>query len=155
MNDYVTKPVDAAALDAALARWVAPLDGAPDDDGAGAVDEKRLHMLAQLDADGAENLLGSLVDMFAVEAPKRVAGLRTMLANGDTEAVHEAAHTLKGTASTIGAVAVAEVSRELELMARGGTLAGAAVLLDRLEREVGRAEASLRRLVAQPSLAAE
>ncbi|MBV9256236.1 MAG: response regulator, partial [Actinobacteria bacterium] len=152
MNDYVTKPVDGAALDAALARWVAPMDGAAtDEDDAAVVDRKRLSSLAQLDADGSEGLLASLVEMFGAEAPKRLAAMREQLAAGDANGLMETAHTLKGTSSTLGAVIVADVSKELELLAKSGALAGGAVVIDRLEREVARAEAVLQRLVSQPS----
>src|SRR5581483_1116924 len=135
MNDYVTKPVDGAALDAALARWVVPMDGAAtsdaDDDGA-VVDRKPLSTLAQLDADGTEGLLASLVEMFGAEAPKRLAAMREQLAAGDANGLQETAHTLKGTSATLGAVVVADVSRELEMLARSGALAGGAVMIDRL-----------------------
>jgi len=67
----------------------------------------------------------------------------------------ETAHTLKGTSATLGAAAVAEVSRELEMLAKSGALAGGAVLVDRLEREVTRAEGVLKRLVNQPSTVSE
>src|SRR5581483_8144689 len=154
MNDYVTKPVDGAALDAALARWVVPMDGAAtsdaDDDGA-VVDRKPLSTLAQLDADGTEGLLASLVEVFGAEAPKRLAAMREQLAAGDAKGLEETAHTLKGTSATLGAVVVADVSRELEMLARSGALAGGAVMIDRLEREVARAEAVLLRLVDEPS----
>jgi hypothetical protein len=50
---------------------------------------------------------------------------------------------------------VAEVARELEAMGRSGTLAGGGVLVDRLEREVARAEAALQRLVNEPSLSSD
>jgi CheY-like chemotaxis protein len=157
MNDYVTKPVDGAALNAALGRWVAPVDGsAPaDGDDDSAVDQKRLRTLAQLDADGTEGLLVSLVDMFGAEAPKRLRAMRAALADGDARALEETAHTLKGTSATLGAVGAADVARELEMLARSGALAGGAVLVDRLEREVARAEAVLHRLVSQPSLSAD
>ena len=157
MNDYVTKPVDGAALDAALARWVVPLDGAAstENDDENVVDRKRLGSLAQLDVDGKEGLLASLVDMFAAEAPKRLEAMRTQLAGGDANGLMETAHTLKGTAATLGATTVADVSRELEMLARSGALAGGAVLVDRLEREVARAETVLLRLVNEPSTVAE
>jgi HPt (histidine-containing phosphotransfer) domain-containing protein len=114
-----------------------------------------LRSLAQLDADGSEGLLVSLVDMFAVEAPKRLRALRSQLAAGDATGVEETAHTLKGTSATLGAVNVADVAREIEVLGRSGALAGGAVLVDRLEREVARAEAVLHRLVRQPSTVAE
>jgi HPt (histidine-containing phosphotransfer) domain-containing protein len=136
---------------------VTPLEGAPPleqpDDSV--VDHKRLRVLSQLDADGSEGLLVSLVDMFAAEAPKRLQALRSHLAAADATGVEEVAHTLKGTAATLGAVAVTEVAREVEVLGRSGALAGGAVLIDRLEREVARAEATLRRLVDQPSTVAE
>ena len=94
--------------------------------------------------------------MFAAEAPKRLRALRSQLAAGDvTHASEETAHTFKGTSATLGAVTVADVARELEVLARSGALAGGAVLVDRLEREVARAEAVLHRLVSQPSLSSD
>lgn len=58
--------------------------------------------------------------------------------------MRRAAHTLKSNAQVFGATRLAELCRELEATAKGGTLAGASGLVEQIEGEHARVDAALR-----------
>jgi HPt (histidine-containing phosphotransfer) domain-containing protein len=59
----------------------------------------------------------------------------------ETPAVDLQAHAMKGGAANVGAIRVAEVARELELLAKSGSLTGAEDLVAHLRREIEALEA--------------
>jgi HPt (histidine-containing phosphotransfer) domain-containing protein len=78
---------------------------------------------ALLDAAGGdEELARELAEVFLEEIPRRLSELRSAAGAGDSLGLQAAAHTLKGSASTLGFGDVAERARTIELRARDGTL---------------------------------
>jgi HPt (histidine-containing phosphotransfer) domain-containing protein len=73
-----------------------------------------------------EALVRDVVTIFADDAPRQIAALRAALATREARAVERAAHRLKGTASGVGAVALAAAAATLEHAARAGDLEKAA-----------------------------
>jgi HPt (histidine-containing phosphotransfer) domain-containing protein len=63
-----------------------------------------------------------------------MATLRRALAETDLDAFRRAAHSFKSNSETLGAAGLAALARELEAMARAGSLDGAG---NRLEQLVG------------------
>ncbi|MGH8973023.1 MAG: PAS domain S-box protein [Acidimicrobiia bacterium] len=144
MDDYVTKPVDAAALEAVLLRWLgqdrgpdviverrkpAPLE---------LLNHDRLAVLRGLGPSDGRGLLPRLVDAFVAEAPAAMASLRAAAAAGGA-ALSQSAHRLKGAAANLGATRLAAVCGDLETAGRatgetGETDVGA--LLHRLESDL-------------------
>jgi HPt (histidine-containing phosphotransfer) domain-containing protein len=84
-----------------------------------------------------------LIDTFGEDARELLAALRRALAGMDVDAFRRAAHSLKSTAESLGAVALGALARELEGHARAGSLEGAAPRLDRLEQHYARAAGAL------------
>ncbi len=80
---------------------------------------------------GGDELVADLVETFLADAPALLASLRA----GDVDEVRRAAHTLKSNGATFGATRLAELSRELEELARTGDLSGAPGLADRIDAE--------------------
>ncbi len=66
-----------------------------------------------------------LIDTFGEDARELVGTLRRALAETDVDAFRRAAHSLKSTSETVGAIGLAGLARELEFMARAGRLDGA------------------------------
>ncbi len=97
--------------------------------------------LAALKEDGS--LLRELRDLFAVEAPEQVAKLLAAQRKGDGEAMAQAAHRLKGTATTFGAQKMQRMCMELETLARGGALRGSESKIQALSAECQRVKAAL------------
>jgi signal transduction histidine kinase/CheY-like chemotaxis protein len=142
MDGYLTKPISAADLFAALASALAPQaagQAAPvtalPAPAAPAVD------LAQLrsNMDDDESMLLDIVGAFLRDHLTQVRDLRAGLASGDEKRALRAAHTLKGLLLTLAADAAAEVALEIEQRVRAQDLAAARGLSPRLDAELARA----------------
>jgi PAS domain S-box-containing protein len=143
MDDYLTKPVQAAALQAALLRSAAGSDGREDRARAATgtasappplLEQRVVAELRSTDPD----LLRELVELFRSHAPGLVSNLKEAVAVGEAEGVRRGAHKLKGAAASLGARALASVCAELEARGRHGAVADVAATvpaLDRLLRE--------------------
>ena len=141
MDDYLSKPLRAEALDGVLERWGSPrpqtpgADGgapapgaaAPADGGAGAVPPTtpspaaaaRVEALldevriATFQRDYPE-IVGQLVTLFVESTPPLIADLRRAVDERDAEGVRKNAHKLKGSCQNMGAAWLATLARELE-----------------------------------------
>jgi PAS domain S-box-containing protein len=87
--------------------------------------------------------VGELIDTFAADARALIAALRQTLAEADLDAFRRAAHSLKSTSESLGAIGLAARARELEAIARAGSLDGAG---DRVTQLVGAYEIVAREL---------
>jgi HPt (histidine-containing phosphotransfer) domain-containing protein len=63
---------------------------------------------------GDEEFLAELFSAFAEEAPGLMASIESSAVSGDFETLRRAAHTLKSTSASLGALSLSDVSRELE-----------------------------------------
>ncbi|MDQ3709141.1 MAG: response regulator [Actinomycetota bacterium] len=157
MDDFVPKPVDVAVLDAVLTRWgedacltavstdARSVDGDPSpigDRGDDPLDPKRLDALRQFGPADGWGLLPAVAGAFLDEIPVRLAALRDAVQVGGGHPLAEAAHQLKGSASNIGATAVAMLCQQLEATGRSGA-PPSSELVDRLEAELDRAGRAL------------
>ena len=77
-----------------------------------------------------------LIDTFGEDARELIATLRRALAAADVDTFRRAAHSLKSTSESLGAGALATLARELETMARAGSLRGAEARLEQLAERV-------------------
>jgi two-component system sensor histidine kinase/response regulator len=87
-------------------------------------------------AGGNKQLLGRVCQVFLENLPAMWTEIQTSVANTDAAAIQRSAHTLKGSASAIGAQAASASARDLEMMARSRTLDGAGTAFGRLEHEL-------------------
>ncbi|RPE67745.1 signal transduction histidine kinase [Tibeticola sediminis] len=136
MVDYLTKPLQVAALARALERWArsdAPgrtnttEPSGPAEPGAMAasdlpvLDGSRLEEFREFD-DEAQTLTREVVRLFLDTLAQRLADIDAALAAARAEALCTAAHALKGAASNIGALALQQACAELESVAQTGAL---------------------------------
>jgi PAS domain S-box-containing protein len=91
----------------------------------------------------ADAMLPGLIDGFMVDAPRLIGEARRRLGRGETADLRRAAHTLKSSSATFGAMALSALARELEYNARDGELARADTLLARIEDAYAQAQAAL------------
>jgi PAS domain S-box-containing protein len=157
MDDFLSKPVRVAELCRCLERWghehraaeqhppePSPREAngaasaAAAEEAARLLDMTVLAELRQLEEDGDPGLLLELLEVFQVQAPEEVAQLRAAAQAGDAATFKTVAHRLKGTAATVAARAVAARCRDLETLARSGSLAGAGEILQQLEEDYRR-----------------
>ncbi len=171
MDDYLAKPVRAAELAAALQRWVCPVDVPPvvalpipapgalvPDDTSGALaavsapgpgddaplDLETLASLRELgDEDGTE-IVREVATLFLEDAPRRLAALRGALGRGDAVAAAREAHTLQGSAASLGAAPLARLCAVLEGPGSGPAAAPEGLaLLGQLDAELERVRDAL------------
>ncbi len=95
------------------------------------IDQEMIQQLRDL-ADGADTILAEVVDLFAADAPQRIAQMRQAIADDDAEALHQAAHTLKGSCSNLGLRTLQEACAALDQMARSHQLSDAGPGLERV-----------------------
>jgi HPt (histidine-containing phosphotransfer) domain-containing protein len=149
MDDHVAKPIVFDDLREAIERWtVAAADAVPS-----RVDPAHLDRLRETYGEGGEEFVHALVDLFVDDAPNRLRALRAAVASRDVEALAHGAHALTGSASTLGALDLAQHARELDHAAQGGEgdLEGR---VERLAVEVGAVCVRLRELAEGAAAAA-
>lgn len=109
------------------------------------LDQEVLENLRDLPGEGADDLLGELIILFAQEAPPRIAGLRDALHQADAKRVMQVAHSLKGSSANLGATRMTALCNQLELMGRDGNLDGGVRLHQELVSEYPRVMLALDR----------
>jgi PAS domain S-box-containing protein len=146
LTDFLTKPIDrrllAERLDA-IAAVRAPTSRAPDpaDLSVEPLDVTRYHELrASLSGAQIHDLLGLLL----TELDRSPARIRLCLARGDFAAARAEAHSLKGAASNMGAIALGRVAAAIESAATDAAFAPELVALDVQARRTVKAIAALR-----------
>jgi len=124
MDDFLTKPVNRAALSVLLAHWLAPVAG----DMSLAVNQttdavspvsacwNRQAALKQVDDD--HDLLDDMIGLFLAEVPKRLQALNHAVASNDLAALADAAHAIKGMAAHFCVDDLCQLAASLEQQAR-------------------------------------
>ena len=143
MDDYLSKPVDFSrlreALRAATSRRMRcaakPLQADAGHDAARVFD--RQEALERLGGD--EQFLWELIEVFSADAPARLTELEAAVQAGDAAASREIAHSIKGGATAVGAVAVQGMAQAIEDAAAAGETASMQENLARLRFELSRA----------------
>jgi HPt (histidine-containing phosphotransfer) domain-containing protein len=143
-----SRPTDRAGVGAGPAeagaragsRDPAPTAPAPP---AGAIDGATFDTLTR---SMGEAFVAELIDTFVEDAQELTAQLPTALERGDVDGFRRAAHSLKSTSESLGAMDLAALARELETIARTGSLAGVGERLGRVADEYARAAHALRKL---------
>ena len=86
------------------------------------IDERVLHDIRDL----MEADFPGLVERFIADAGSLLDEIEDALAQDDAGRVHRAAHTLKASSASLGAIALSECAKVFETMGRSGHLDGAA-----------------------------
>jgi CheY-like chemotaxis protein/HPt (histidine-containing phosphotransfer) domain-containing protein len=152
MSDYLAKPADLLSLAAALERH-APAGRSrhpalqPTCSPPRLVDMSAVASLRSIE-DAEPGFLATLIREFDQGFRERLIDMQTAVRGSDGAALRSAAHSLKGSAGIVGAVAMADLCRHLEALAEEGTLEGAGDALGRLEREHEALMPALREAVA-------
>jgi signal transduction histidine kinase/FixJ family two-component response regulator/HPt (histidine-containing phosphotransfer) domain-containing protein len=152
MDDYLAKPFDERKLLAILRRWLPcsfapqPAHAPPSDstarDDRVAVRSCIEELGASISNEGARAVLAS----FLAAAPRQLQSIGAALACRDFAAAARAAHTLKGSALQVGAVALAAEAAALEAAAGRQDPDGAAARFAALQHDSGSLIESLREI---------
>jgi CheY-like chemotaxis protein len=136
MNDYISKPVHPAALEAVLAKWLPERTAGP---AGAAFDEASL--LERLMGD--RDLAHMVVAGFLEDMPRQLYALESRLAARDADAVRMQAHRIAGACVSVSAGALRKVASELEEAARAGDLRAMTCFVPELQRQFQAAAAAM------------
>ena len=150
MDDFLTKPVDAARLAETLDRWLRPAPTAaqePEEPEVhesvpeptpreGRLDTARLDELREVDLPGTGSYVARAIDNFLTKAPHDLETMAAAIEAADDVALRAVAHRFAGAALNLGAPGAGEAARDLEHLARDGELAAARALMPRVQAEV-------------------
>jgi len=95
---------------------------------------------------GDPELLQEILEYFMEMAPQQMDQLQAAVESQDVEAVDLQAHSMKGGSANVGAVRLSAVARDLELLAKGGSLEGSVELYERMREEFVALEAVVPRI---------
>lgn len=103
-----------------------------------------------LDLDGTLQNLGGdpelyreILDFFMEMVPQQLDDLQQVLEAGDVPAVDLQAHAMKGGGANVGAVRLTATARDLEMLAKAGSLEGGAELVAQMRRDFAEFEAAV------------
>ncbi|HEO70361.1 MAG TPA: PAS domain S-box protein [Candidatus Hydrogenedentes bacterium] len=150
MDGYVAKPISLKALQEVLEQFARiERHEAPDSPipttrpTADVVDRGRLCRVT----DGSPELEHEIITIFLADLPQRAEDVRTAVAREHPDAVARSAHTLKGSAATLGLQRLEAVMREIEAAAGEGLMEGMSGLLERFETELQQAASALQAML--------
>ncbi|MBN1661394.1 MAG: Hpt domain-containing protein [Anaerolineae bacterium] len=106
------------------------------------IDQAVFRTLIQSVGDDLE-FLRELLDIYLKDAPRLLAALHAALAAGNAAEFRRAAHTLKSTSASMGAMDFSRMCKELEDLGKAEALGSASALLGRVEEEYDRVRAAL------------
>jgi len=154
MDDYISKPVRVEELVEVLRKCSSNqrisksanqqrFTAAGSSTGS-AIDSAVLEKFRAMMGEVASELIG----LFLEDTPRLLADLREAVAQKDAERLQQAAHTLKSSSASLGAMGLSGLCRELEALGRAGTLEGAAEKVAQVEAEYERVKAVLEEQIA-------
>jgi CheY-like chemotaxis protein/HPt (histidine-containing phosphotransfer) domain-containing protein len=157
MDDFLTKPVNGAALRTVLAKWLhVGVTATPGAVASGphepelptrstaepALDAAALATMRELMGDGFDEL----VAMMLADAPARIAAMRIALATNDYAALRMAVHTLKSASANVSALMLSGMCEQLERRLGTSGEEGVASRVDAIDAEYTRVASALRGL---------
>jgi signal transduction histidine kinase/CheY-like chemotaxis protein/HPt (histidine-containing phosphotransfer) domain-containing protein len=162
MDDYLVKPIGISDLVAALERAATALSpiadtgepeaGTPDSaappepaplEAPPGLDEKAWARLQASLGSRANDLLPGIARSFCRESEGLLASARAALAGERADELHRAAHTLRSTSASFGALELSALCREAETRAKAGETTPLSPLLDRIDEELAKVNAAL------------
>ena len=168
MDDYLSKPFTIAHIKSVLDRWLfaRPADNREDrgeqdsfrmeaqtetakgpnrQEEPPPIDRNALDIIASLQPPGSDNILRKVILLYLDSSPALMKSVREAVEGTDFDALHRAAHTLKSSSASLGALAFSGMCKDLEMMGRDKTLEGAKDRLSALEHEYKRVRDALER----------
>jgi len=113
------------------------------------IDAQSIENLRALNPDDNDEFLREIAGIFCEDTPHRIAELEESLAAGDLTKFTRAAHSIKGSSSNLGAMALRYSAEQLELHARAQGLANVTALLAGVKAEFDRAQVALAALLSK------
>ncbi len=148
MDDYLSKPVNAEELSAALERWsehvnqpaktIAPV-ATPFRSAIGdIIDPSVLESFRELQDEDGPDLVSELIELYLSDTQTRLTEMHAALEARDVQLLQRNAHSLKGSSLNLGVRQMTALCTELEEKLRDQTLKEAGEVITRLEVEFAR-----------------
>ena len=143
MDDALPKPMQLAGVQQLLDKWTSPgaVDAAPEpapaaNDTPAATAVLNTALLSDL-RDAIGDALPTVIRTFISDSARYLVELRAAIAQRDTARIRDLAHTLKGSASNVGAELLADLVERVERLASAGEpdMAGLERLSDDFDRQ--------------------
>jgi HPt (histidine-containing phosphotransfer) domain-containing protein len=148
MDDYVSKPIHAAALLHAIDSISLDTRPAPQPEtGNDAKDSVFDHKSALDRMNGDEGVLSEVIGLFLGDVPSQMEKIRQAVEQQNAKSLHAAAHALKGAAGCLGGGQAAAAARRLEEIGEQADLSQAVDAFATLEREIQRLTDAISKLV--------
>ncbi len=113
------------------------------------IDLQAIENLRALNPGDNDEFLREITGIFLEDTPLRIAELDQSLVAGDVSKFTRAAHSIKGSSSNLGALALRSAAEKLEHEARTAGLAHVAGQIAQLKHEFERARAALSALTGR------
>jgi two-component system sensor histidine kinase/response regulator len=179
MDDFLTKPFDERQINDALRRWIPereildpaallaaaaavvhpevqaamPPEPQPEPEAEAAViDRGAFDNVAAFRGERGAALLQKVVGRLKESGPALTGAVLAAADQGDVDALWRAAHSLKSSAATLGAVRLSQRCAAIEALGHAGELEELKPLLDGLETDLSEALAALTELVEEPDV---
>ncbi|MGB7848087.1 MAG: response regulator [Candidatus Acidiferrum sp.] len=148
MDAYLAKPIRTRDLFALLDRFGGPrqkeADAGPPAAAGKQTVSHALDLAAALERlEGDRDLFLEVAQVFSSDCPRLLREMRQAIAAGNPKALKQLAHTLKGSSASVGALALSQTSRQIEMLAGSGDIESAAGGWGVLEEEASQALAAL------------
>lgn len=111
------------------------------------LDPEAIANLRALGDEDDDTFLREIIGIYLEDTPLRLADLRTAALTGDAALYTRAAHTIKGSSSNVGALAVRALAEKLEARSKTESHAALAPLQKELDAAFERASCELRKLI--------
>jgi CheY-like chemotaxis protein/HPt (histidine-containing phosphotransfer) domain-containing protein len=159
MNGFLAKPYTLPSLQAVLQEWLpARPDARPGQASTGtrpaaelpattAINMATIETLRALEEPGSTALITHLLTSFLSSADEKLARVCAAVADGQATVLSQTAHSMKSSAATLGAEALADCYRNLEKCGREQRTDDARDLLEQTRLEQARAARALRGLL--------
>jgi signal transduction histidine kinase/DNA-binding response OmpR family regulator len=108
-----------------------------------AINTEVLQGLRQTMGVNADQFLTQLIDVYLEETPLLIQAMDTAVAQTDATAMQKAAHTLKSSSASLGAITLSKLCEQLERLGYSQTMTGAREIVAQVESEYERVKAGL------------
>jgi len=165
MDDYLAKPFSRSELRTCMERWlggtpekravppapaapVPPGDAKQEESQRPTIDPKALAEVRQMGGSADPDLVPRVIRLYLAESVKLLESIDKALDTDDVPTLQRAAHSLKSSSGMVGALTLAQLSREIEELARKAQVDRAKSYAEKLRGEYARVREALEGIAA-------
>jgi CheY-like chemotaxis protein len=144
MDDYISKPIRVEELVKSLNQSQPYLHN-PDPNLmiTSALDTQVLQDFRNTMGSNASVYLAQLIDIYLEDSPNLLQAMGKAVSQTDVAAMTQAAHTLKSSSASLGAITLSKLCQELERMGNSKTTTGASEIMSQIKSEYERVKVAL------------